>query len=561
VHCATHAARFELQGDALLVAIDRAMLDRDLVLAFELRQDLAPSARVIVDGEEFIGMLSLVLPAAVAPPRPLNLCLVLDGSGSMQGDAIEQSRAALRAVIDEIGDADRIQVIRFGSTASPLFRRPLRTTPVVRKSLSELVATINADLGGTEMREALRLALAQVTGAATPDASNAIILVTDGAVQPADVEEARHAAIAAGVRIFVVAVGSSAGTEVLEPLAVATGATLERAVPAEPIQACVMRQFRRSRATTPLAVSVTWPGPTAATIATPIAYPGDALQWAAVLPRALAGEVVVAADGIGFVQRIALAEAVVAPALRALLGQQRYRNAPPAGREALALRYGLLTAETAAVLVKLRAAGDKLEELPLIVQVPQMLPEGMMIGAAPMLADMSLAPMKRSMPRGILSPPAAASAPMPADARSLLARGGGGNDITGRFQPGDFLAKAVFERKERQPTAALPPARVREILLTLRAALADLVDAQPRSPLTIDAAIARLAAPLRADAATIADQLGIDRTSHDQALYLLLCLGMALGIDDSDESEAKLSALAARLPQDIVTPERLAAML
>lgn len=44
---------------------------------------------------------------------------------------------------------------------------------------------------------------------------------------------------------------------------------------------------------------------------------------------------------------------------------------------ALALHYGLLTQETSAVLVKVRADADKADGLPVIAPVPQMTPEGM----------------------------------------------------------------------------------------------------------------------------------------------------------------------------------------
>ena len=91
---------------------------------------------------------------------------------------------------------------------------PLMTTLVVPASV-ELADTVNADLGGTEIGMALETALQQL-GAPEPGRRRAIILVTDGAVQPRDVARAQKAAVAAGVRIFVIAVGGSAGTEVLD---------------------------------------------------------------------------------------------------------------------------------------------------------------------------------------------------------------------------------------------------------------------------------------------------------------------------------------------------------
>lgn len=382
VNCVTHAARFARNGDALELSIAQAMLDRDLVLTFDLARELAPVGRLVADGDACLGLASFVLPARVEAPKPLDLCLVLDGSGSMSGDAIEQSRLAMGAVIEALGDQDRIQVLRFGSTVVSMFRRPLLATSRVRDALRELVPTINSELGGTEMGEALARALGQL-GPVEADRSRAIILVTDGAVQTDDIAEAQAAALRAGVRIFVVAVGSSAGAEVLGPLAEATGAVLERAVPAEPISDGVMRQFRRSREAGTVEMRVTWPGSDAVPISMGIAYPGDAVSLAACLPAGVDGAIAIDAPSLGFSLRLPLGTCTAAPALRALLGQQQYRLAEREAREALAMRYGLLTKDTSAVLVKIRAENDKADGLPTIVSIRQMVPQGMASAVMP----------------------------------------------------------------------------------------------------------------------------------------------------------------------------------
>ena len=76
--------------------------------------------------------------------------------------------------------------------------------------------------------------------------------------QPHEIEDAQARAVDAGIRIFIVAVGSSAGVDVLGPLAASTRAVLELAVPAEPIDEAVMRQLRRARETGPLQVRIDW---------------------------------------------------------------------------------------------------------------------------------------------------------------------------------------------------------------------------------------------------------------------------------------------------------------
>lgn len=385
VTCLTHAARFAQRDGALELSINQAMLDRDLVLTFDLQQQPEPVGHLISDGDMDLGLVSFVLPPRRGHAAPMDLCLVLDCSGSMSGDAIIQSQQATAAIVDALNDDDRIQVLRFGSSTVPMFRRPLLATTRVKAALRELLPSINADLGGTNMGDALERALADLgtKGRQTKDIerSRAIILVTDGAVQPHDIAGAKNAACHAKVRVFVVAVGSSAGAETLEPLAERTDAVMERAVPAEPIDAGVMRQFRRAREAGPVAINVRWPDDRATPVPLGVAYPGDAVSVAAQLSATRTGDVHIEVPSLGFAAQVSLAEYSEINAMRALVGMQRYRHAPEAEREGLALHYGLLTRETTAVLVKLHAEHDKANSLPQIVQIPQMVPDGMMIAS------------------------------------------------------------------------------------------------------------------------------------------------------------------------------------
>ncbi len=382
IHCASHPAQFRREGETACIDIDSALLDRDLVLNFALHDAIAPKLHVIADGERAIGVLTAIMPAADGvQPRPCDICLVLDGSGSMEGDAIRQSRLALIALANALGDEDRIQVLRFGSTHNALFRRPLHATLRVRAALHELSPTVQADLGGTEMDAALEAAIATL-GRPDDEARNrVIILVTDGAVHAHALAAARERALACGVRIFVVAVGSSAGADVLEPLALATGGTLERAVPAEPIADGVLRQLQRARLS-PVEPRVCWGRGATALPLRPL-YAGDALIALALLPATAQPRTVrLQFERTGPAQALTTGAVETAPAWRAWAGLQRYRAAPSdARRKTLALHYGLISAQTSAVLVHERAADARGGSLPRIVQVPQMVPAGFRFAA------------------------------------------------------------------------------------------------------------------------------------------------------------------------------------
>lgn len=383
VNCATHGARFSREGGTQVLHLNQAMLDRDLVLVFDLPVDFAGQARLVRDGEAAIGMLSLIAPGDLRSSGPCDICLVLDGSGSMSGDAIKQSRDALRAVAGELGDDDRIQILRFGSSTVPLFRRPLNASARVREAMVALADTVDADLGGTDIGPALDQSIDALIGMGPPSGrAQAIILVTDGAVQPGEVEAIRVRATQAGLRIFVVAVGSSAGADVLAPLASATRAVLERAVPAEPIDECVMRQLRRTRDIGPLSIDVEWGCQGAKPLRMDVAYPGDAVSAVAMLTNALGFNAQVRIGDSPDVATFDPPALQEAPALRAIAGHMAWQQARDDTKESLALRYGLVTNHTSAVLIRERREGDKVDGLPTIVPVTHMAPEGMALRSA-----------------------------------------------------------------------------------------------------------------------------------------------------------------------------------
>jgi len=525
VTCATHAARFSREGETLELTIGQAMLDRDLVLAFDLRHDLVPTGHLIEDDDASLGLATFVLPVSRESPQPLDLCLVLDGSGSMAGDAIVQSRQAMVAITEALGGRDRIQILRFGSSVTPMFRRPLLATPCVRDALRELASIINADLGGTRMGDALDRALQQLVSVEKEHA-RAIILVTDGAVQPRDIADAQMAALRAGVRIFVVTVGSSAGTEVLGPLAAATGAVIERAVPAEPINACVMRQFRRAREVGAVTLHVSWPDEEALAIPMGLAYPGDAVSVAAYLPRATGSDLAIEASSLDFSLRLTMGSRASAPALRALLGMHRYRLSEAADRESIAMRYSLLTKDTSAVLVQLRDEQDQAKGLPQIVRVEQMVPEGM-------LADDHL--QMRYMPMTGRASRAGSTSTVSRDVDACeFSVDGLDHYVSSRTWLGAAAAEATNLDSDDQTMKVAPAITAdaaREIFLTLYPILLELLTARTTGLFKLETIITLLSDEMRATAQNLLVQCGLTAVDLEGngAVRLLLVLNTVLG--------------------------------
>jgi Ca-activated chloride channel homolog len=115
--------------------------------------------------------------AAVGEPQlPLNLCLVIDCSGSMKGVPLETVKQAAQQLIGQLSPYDRISVVSFDHQAQVVVANQL-----VGDDLREIVAKINAlkARGGTAIDEGIKLGIKEMVVAGTAAISQAFVL-TDG---------------------------------------------------------------------------------------------------------------------------------------------------------------------------------------------------------------------------------------------------------------------------------------------------------------------------------------------------------------------------------------------
>ena len=123
-----------------------------------------------------------------AAPLPLNLCLVLDRSGSMSGAKIANLRDATMLVLDMLQPQDYISVIFFNNRPDVAFPSQQIRDDARRAELKAAVSRLQAD-GGTNMAAAMEAGLIELRkqmGMGFPGAGgsssyvNRLVLLTDG---------------------------------------------------------------------------------------------------------------------------------------------------------------------------------------------------------------------------------------------------------------------------------------------------------------------------------------------------------------------------------------------
>lgn len=113
-----------------------------------------------------------------APKAPVNLALVVDTSGSMEGEMIEDAKKASLALLDSLSPGDTLAVVAFHSRAevlSPATRIDAKNAAKIREQIGKMKAH-----GTTDMAGGLRAGIDEVVKGLRADGVNRIVLLGDG---------------------------------------------------------------------------------------------------------------------------------------------------------------------------------------------------------------------------------------------------------------------------------------------------------------------------------------------------------------------------------------------
>ncbi|MDF5720395.1 MAG: VWA domain-containing protein [Rhizonema sp. PD37] len=155
---------------------------------------------------------------------PLNLCLILDRSGSMNGQPLETVKRAANNIVDRLNPDDRLSVVVFDHHAKVLISNQLVEKP---ERIKQQINRINAD-GGTSIDEGLRLGIEELAKGKKETISQAFLL-TDGENEHGDNNRClKFAQLATNYSLTLntLGFGDNWNQDVLEKIADAAGGTL-----------------------------------------------------------------------------------------------------------------------------------------------------------------------------------------------------------------------------------------------------------------------------------------------------------------------------------------------
>ncbi|HEX6309922.1 MAG TPA: VIT and VWA domain-containing protein [Longimicrobiales bacterium] len=244
----THAVEVERERGRMIVRPESELSgDFSVFLPFAERAVGLSVAMHRPVSEDGYFMLTLSPGEAAASAVPRDVTVVVDVSGSMSGEKMDQARRALRQLLGSLDERDRIRLIAFSSAV-----RPWRDswTDATRSALADArrwVDELRAN-GGTNIHDALESAF----DAHSPETRLPIIVfMTDGLPTNGETKPERIIAMAESrrgrARVFAFGVGFDVNTHLLDRLSAAARGTTQYVRPDEDVEEAVSLLAARVR--------------------------------------------------------------------------------------------------------------------------------------------------------------------------------------------------------------------------------------------------------------------------------------------------------------------------
>lgn len=253
IYSPTHELSIERSGDdAATARVLNPESSGELRLSFLVAGSDGPSSSVMMypdangEGGYFLLLAGVPKPEAGSATIRREITLVLDRSGSMRGEKLEQAKAAALQVIEALGDGELFNIIDYSDSIEAF-----AAAPVERNSKSVAAARVYLEgiraVGGTNIHDAMLEALRPAPAAGVLPM---VLFLTDGLPTVGQTRESliRDAIASANThkrRIFAFGVGHDVNTPLLTAMSLGARGVPTFVGPSEDVEVKVGQVFRR----------------------------------------------------------------------------------------------------------------------------------------------------------------------------------------------------------------------------------------------------------------------------------------------------------------------------
>jgi Ca-activated chloride channel homolog len=220
-------------------------------LSYLLEQD-GITASLLAYPDPKIGGGYFLLLAGTPVKTPVNsalkreVILVLDRSGSMAGEKLEQVRGAALQVLEGLEDGEAFNILVYHEAVEAFAPQPVKKNAETMRAARAYLKGLRVR-GGTNIHDALVEALRQKP---TPGCIPIVLFLTDGLPTVGQTSEKTIREVAAKAnpherRIFTFGVGVDVNTPLLDKIALETRATASFVLPKEDVEVKVGQVFKR----------------------------------------------------------------------------------------------------------------------------------------------------------------------------------------------------------------------------------------------------------------------------------------------------------------------------
>lgn len=262
VYCPTHKVEIIRKGEQKATVgfeASNVKSDRDFKLYFNLDNNKLGLSLLNYKNPKEDGYFFINLSPGFGDKQEVvakDIVFVMDKSGSMAGDKLDQAKKALRFCVENLNKNDRFEIVPFSTEASSLFGKVENFNAANKQKAIDFIEDINP-IGGTNIEEALDLALsAQQSDSKRPFF---VIFMTDGKPTIGETEEdpllKKVAALnKENVRIFTFGIGTNLNTHLLDKITASTNAYRTYVLPDEDIELKVSDFY--SKASSPVLTDI-----------------------------------------------------------------------------------------------------------------------------------------------------------------------------------------------------------------------------------------------------------------------------------------------------------------